>query len=51
MDGVRGIPLVVPAAVVTGLTGGAALHGVAAGAVTARLALRASAVSATRAQE
>ena len=41
-NGVRGIPLSVPAALAGGLAAGAALLGLAAGAVTARLALRTS---------
>jgi putative ABC transport system permease protein len=50
-DGVRGIPLVVPGAVVAGLLAGTVALGLAAGAVTARIALRASPASAMRAQE
>ena len=50
-NGVRGIPLVVPAAVIGGLLAGTVALGLAAGAVTARLALRASPASAMRAQE
>ena len=41
-DGVRGIPLVIPVAVTGGLLAGTALLGLAAGAVSARVALRAS---------
>jgi putative ABC transport system permease protein len=50
-NGVRGIPLVVPAAVAAGLIAGTAVLGLAAGAVTARLALRVSPASAMRGQE
>jgi putative ABC transport system permease protein len=50
-DGVRGMPLVVPAAIVGGLLAGAAILALAAGAVTARIALRASPAAAMRAQE
>ena len=41
-DGVRGIPLVIPVAVTGGLLAGTALLGLAAGAVSARIALRGS---------
>ena len=41
-DGVRGIPLVIPVAVTGGLLAGTALLGLAAGVVSARIALRAS---------
>ena len=44
-DGVRGIPLVVPLAVTAGLLAGTALLGLAAGAVSARIALRGSPVT------
>jgi putative ABC transport system permease protein len=50
-DGVRGIPLVLPAVVTAGLLAGTALLALAAGAVTTRLALRASPAGAMRAQE
>ena len=50
-DGVRGIPLVVPSVVAAGLVTGAALLGMAAGAVTTRLALGASPAAAMRSQE
>ena len=50
-DGVRGIPLVVPAAVAVGLPLGAALLGFMTGAVATRIALRVSPASAMRAQE
>ena len=43
-DGVRGIPLVVPAAITGGLLAGTVLLGLAAGAVSARIALRGSPV-------
>jgi putative ABC transport system permease protein len=50
-DGVRGIPLVVPATVVGGLVAGAAVLGLAAAAITTRIALSASPTAAMRAQE
>ena len=50
-DGVRGIPLVVPAAIAAGLLAGTAVLALATGAVTTRLALRASPAGAMRAQE
>ena len=50
-DGVRGIPLVVPAAVIAALMAGAALLAVTAGAVTARFALRVSPAEAMRSRE
>ena len=45
------MPLAVPVAITAGLLGGAALLALAAGAVTARFALRASPAAAMRAQE
>ena len=50
-DGVRGIPLVVPAAVMSGLLAGILILAVATGAVSTRLALRASPAAAMRAQD
>jgi hypothetical protein len=50
-DGVRGIPLVVPTTVAGCLRAGAAVLGLAAAAITARIALRASPAAAKRAQE
>jgi putative ABC transport system permease protein len=50
-QGVRGIPLVVPVAITLALPAGAAILALMAGAVTARLALRASPAQALRAQE
>ena len=50
-DGVRGIPLIVPAAVATGLLAGTLILAFATGAVSTRLALRASPAAAMRAQE
>jgi hypothetical protein len=50
-EGVRGIPLVVPVAITFALPAGAAILALMAGAVTARLALRASPAQALRAQE
>jgi hypothetical protein len=50
-DGVRGIPLTVPATGAVGLLAGAAVLGLAAGVVTARLALRVSPAAAMRLQE
>jgi putative ABC transport system permease protein len=49
--GVSGVPLAVPVLLTAGLAGGAALLGLAAGAVTARLALRATPAEAMRAVE
>ena len=49
-EGVRGIPLVVPATVVA-LAAGAAALALAAGAVTARMALRATPAAAMRVRE
>jgi putative ABC transport system permease protein len=49
--GVRGFPLVVPVTVIVGLLGGTAVLGLAAAAVSGRLALRASPAAAMRAQE
>jgi putative ABC transport system permease protein len=49
--GVRGFPLVVPVTVIGGLLGGTAVLGLAAAAVSGRLALRASPAAAMRAQE
>jgi putative ABC transport system permease protein len=49
--GVDGIDLVVPAALLAAMAGGAAVLGLAAGAVSARLALRASPAEATHARE
>jgi putative ABC transport system permease protein len=49
--GTRGIPLVVPVAATAGLLVGAALLGLAAGAVAARLAVRASPATALRVRE
>jgi hypothetical protein len=49
--GVRGIPLIVPAAVAGSLAAGAAALGLAPGAVTTRLALRASPAAAMRGGE
>ena len=50
-DGVRGIPLVVPAAVAAGLLAGILILAVATGAVSTRLALRASPAAAMRSQD
>ena len=50
-EGVRGIPLVVPAAITAALLAGSAVLALAAGVVTARIALRATPASAMRAQE
>ena len=49
--GVDGIDIVVPGPLVAAMAGGAALLGLAAGAVSARLALRASAAGAMRVRE
>ena len=50
-DGVRGIPLVVPAAITAGLLAGTLILAVATGAVSTRLALRASPAAAMRGQD
>ena len=50
-EGVRGIELTVSATLVAGLAAGAALLGLAAGAVTARKAIRVTPAAAMRAQE
>jgi putative ABC transport system permease protein len=50
-DGVRGIPLVIPPELAAGLPAGAALLGLLAAAVTARLALRATPATALRVNE
>ena len=50
-EGVRGISLTVGTTLVVGLAGGAALLGLAAGAVTARKAIRVTPSAAMRVQE